>query len=89
MVGKPYKETRGVSHMLREFDADVSHEELVWHRDKRTRAVTPVKCEGWKFQRDNEPPFEMEEGETIVIEAETFHRIIRGSGKLVLEIRES
>lgn len=84
----PYTEQVADNVKLREFAADVDEMDLVWHRDEHTRKVTPIVCDGWMFQYDEHPPQEMKEGETFEIVAETYHRIIKGEGKLVLHIEE-
>lgn len=81
-------ETRDGNVIIREFAEDVLDDELVWHRDKRNRVVIPLECDGWLFQRDNEPPEEMVKGQAISIQAEEFHRIHRGHGRLVVKIIE-
>ena len=64
--------------LLREFSRDVHEEELVWHRDKNTRIVEVVKGIGWKFQRDNQFPVTLREGDCFKIPAEQYHRLIKG-----------
>ena len=87
-MGRVWREITSSDHMIREFDGDISDDSLVWHRDEKDRLVIPIHCEGWMFQMDNEAPFEMRSGHPIKIKAETYHRIIKGSGKLVLKIFE-
>lgn len=84
----PYTEQVTGNTRLREFAADTDEMDLVWHRDANNRKVTPIVCDGWKFQYDEQPPQEMKEGETFEIEARTYHRILKGKGKLVLRIEE-
>ena len=36
------------------FDLSVDSEELVWHRDKKTRFVKVLEGVGWQFQFDND-----------------------------------
>lgn len=85
---RPYTEEIKENYILRTFDVDTDSHELVWHRDRRDREVTIVEGNGWKFQMDNELPTELKKGDVIHIPKETFHRVIRGSGKLVIQIRE-
>lgn len=73
---------------IREFSENVDSNELVWHRDKKSRVIIPIQCEGWFFQKDNEPPEELIPNVSIFIEAERYHRIIKGSGPLILKILE-
>ena len=72
----------------RVFEEDVFDEELIWHRDRKDRDVYVIEANGWKFQFDNELPFELQEGDTLHIRKMDYHRIIRGIGKLVLKIVE-
>lgn len=72
----------------RKFTENVSSEELVWHRDKRDRIVKVLESGNWKIQFDNQLPVSMKEGDSIFIEKESFHRVIKGDGDLVVEIVE-
>lgn len=74
---------------LREFSESVESEELVWHRDRCDRVVKVIEGTGWKFQLDNELPKKLKAGDTISIPAETYHRLHKGTSKLVVEITES
>lgn len=85
---KPYTQEIENDVIKRTFDKDTETSELVWHRDKKDREVTIIEGNGWKFQMDNELPTELKSGDVLNIPKETFHRVIRGSGKLVIEIRE-
>ncbi len=86
---KPY-----IERILREnvkarlFPKDTLEENLVWHRDENNRIVEVVHSEGWLFQRDNEVPILLKDGDILKIEANEWHRIIKGSGGLVLKITE-
>jgi quercetin dioxygenase-like cupin family protein len=73
---------------IRTFSKDVLSEELVWHRDKNNRTVTILEGEGWKFQRDNELPISLSKGDTLEIEAYSYHRIIKGNTDLKIKIEE-
>ena len=66
----------------------VDESELVWHRDRKDRTVKIIECDGWKFQQDNKLPVELHEGDTINIKAFEYHRILKGTGSLVVEITE-
>ena len=85
---KPYKQNHFSNVIIREFDLDISHKELVWHRDKRDRLVEVLEGEGWEFQYDNDLPFVLEKGDMIVIPKETYHRVKKGNSKLVIKIIE-
>lgn len=84
----PYNEKVNKNILIREFPEDVLETDLVWHRDKKTRTITPIKCDRWLFQFDNQRPFIMKEGISIVVVKDTYHRILKGNGKLILEIKE-
>ena len=49
---KPYKESIQIQHntdevyTIREFSEDVNEDELVWHRDKKTRKLSVLKANG-------------------------------------------
>ena len=70
------------------FREHVDESELVWHRDRKDRTVKIIECDGWKFQQDNKLPVELREGDTINIKAFEYHRILKGTGSLVVEITE-
>ena len=87
--GNPYNEvSEGNNTYIREFSVDTDSSELVWHRDKEDREVTILEGSGWKFQYDNELPFELNEGDTINIKKLEYHRIIKGSSDLIIKIEE-
>ena len=64
----PFKEQQVDSQLfIREFSADVDEMELIWHTDREDRIVNVVKGNNWKFQFDEQLPFEMIDGIDIVI----------------------
>ena len=81
---KPYTEEileqhgTGETYILRTFHEDVDDEELVWHRDRRTRKVTPLVTNNWSLQFDDRPPFKLQPGVEVVIIKETYHRLLKG-----------
>lgn len=91
---KPYTEQRLVQegtnqhYIIRTFDKDVLEEELVWHRDKRARKVTPLTANEWKYQLEDCLPHEFKEGIEITIPRMMYHRVIKGKGQLVVRIME-
>lgn len=85
---KPYQEVINNNSRLREFKIDVDNDELVWHKDEKDRYVTILEGENWQFQRDNELPFILKEGDTIFIAKETYHRVLKGSSNLLINIIE-
>ena len=76
--------------IIRKFRGDVDAEELVWHRDRRHRVVQVLESRGWFFQRDDELPVPMSEGDSFLIPARSWHRAIKRkeSGDLVIKITE-
>ena len=87
--GKPYHEfDLQCNEKLRLFYEGVSEEDLVWHRDLKTRHVSVMDGEGWKLQMDNEQPLELKIGDKHTIPKMVYHRLIKGTGNLVLRIRE-
>ena len=84
----PYKEVIESNVIVRTFSEDVESEELVWHRDKNDRVVEVIQSNGWKFQMDNELPKTLESGNVVEIPKETFHRVIKGEGNLIIKIKE-
>lgn len=85
----PYKQENLESGVIkRTFDTDVDPSELVWHRDKRHRVVTPTNESDWMIQFDNELPKKLIIGESIIIPKESYHRVIKGTNNLIVEIEE-
>jgi quercetin dioxygenase-like cupin family protein len=84
----PYTEDTQDGYIIREFDSNISNEELVWHRDKKNRVVEIIEGSGWRLQMDNKLPIELKEGMVLEIPKETYHRIGRGNTKLVIKIKE-
>jgi hypothetical protein len=88
-TGKPYKDTPlDYNRFVRKFYHSVESDELIWHRDKKNRTVKVLEGNGWFLQFEDKLPEEMKKNEVYRIEAETYHRIIKGKGNLILEIRE-
>ena len=71
---------------LREFSADVDEMDLIWHTDREDRIVHVLEGNNWKFQFDEQLPFEMIKGIDIVIPKGTIHRIIKGDGPLKIKV---
>lgn len=86
----PYTEKKIEDNVfLRTFSENTSEEELKWHWDEEDREIIPVHVgpvqeTDWMFQMDNELPKKIEE--TIFIPAGKWHRLIKGTGNLVLRI---
>ena len=74
--------------ILREFSRDSNPDELHWHRDYHDRTILVVESGGWALQFDNKLPKVMNEGDIYFVKAGSWHRVIKGSGRLVVEIKE-
>ena len=86
-TGRPYSQLEQDGYILREFSKETTSLELVWHRDKVDRYVEPVKESDWLFQLDNDIPRKLGKSK-LFIPKETYHRLIKGSGDLVVKIWE-
>ena len=72
----------------RTFSKDVDEMSLIWHTDQEDRTVTVLEGKGWQFQRDNELPLALSEGDNIFIPKGQIHRIIKGQTDLKLKIEK-
>lgn len=84
---RPYTEEIKDGYILREFLESTPSFEFVWHRDKQDRVIQATHDNDWLFQLDNEPPKRIEKNK-LFIPKETYHRLIKGNGNLVLKIWE-
>lgn len=86
----PFSEKKvGNKLFLREFREDVDSEELVWHQDQEDRRVKVIESNGWKVQLDDQLPVLLKEGSTYSIPAYVYHRVIKGSGRLLIEVEKN
>lgn len=81
----PFQEKKvSKQEYIRTFSEETSDHELKWHQDREDRTIVPVSKTDWLFQRDNQLP------EPIVgvinIKADEWHRIIKGTGDLVVRV---
>jgi len=72
----------------RTFDVTLDELELVWHEDEYDRKVTPLNENDWEFQFDNQVPQSLKKGESIFIKKGQFHRILKGTTPLSVNIKE-
>ena len=84
----PFKQNRKGSLLIREFSKDVESSELVWHRDRTDRHVKVRSGKGWQLQLENSLPENLVPGEIYFIPKNTYHRVIKGQQRLVVEIKE-
>ena len=84
----PFEQQIIDNKILRTFSPDVELDELKWHQDLKSRYVTIIEDGGWKYQTENCLPVDLNKGQVIEIPKMTWHRVIRGNQKLVVEIIE-
>lgn len=71
---------------IRTFAADADNSDLCWHRDREKRTVKVIEGEGWSLQLDNCIPMRLITGRQYKIPKEEYHRLIKGTTDLVVEI---
>ena len=71
---------------IRTFSKDVNAMDLIWHMDDEDRNIEVLEGKGWKFQRDNELPLDLKEGDNIFIPRHQVHRVIKGKTDLKIKI---
>lgn len=88
MVEKlPFSEyTIHPNQYIRKFDSQTNPEDLLWHWDEEDRIIESIEFTDWQFQFDNQLPQNFD-GE-IQIPKGTWHRLIKGSGDLILSIQK-
>lgn len=71
---------------VRTFAETVTEEDLQWHWDDQDRIVTPLHETDWELQLDNQLPQSMHPGVSYYIPAGVWHRVLRGTGALEIEV---
>ncbi len=69
---------------LRTFSSDLEDDELKWHWDDEDREVYPTHETDWMFQFDDSLPIKITK--KIFIKKGDYHRLIKGTGDLILKI---
>lgn len=82
---QPYLEEKKDGYLIRGFSQDTPSFEFVWHRDREDRIVEAMHDTDWQFQLDNEFPVRLTK-DKLFIPKETYHRVIKGTGDLVVKI---
>ena len=82
--GKPYIDQIVNDRLIRRFSKDTEPHLLKWHMDEEDRIVYSLNENDWKFQFDNEIPIPFDG--VIKIKKGIFHRIIKGTTDLILQI---
>jgi len=81
----PFKQKKVSSDkVIRTFSQDTPSEEFKWHRDAEDRIIRPLQETDWKIQIDNQLPVAIKG--IMEIPAGVYHRVIKGTGNLHLEI---
>ena len=88
MFKKPYTETLKNDIKTRVFEPTILESDLKWHRDKNCRYIQVCSGNNWKIQIENKLPFTLVEGKTYYINSKKWHRLIKGSDKLIIKIKE-
>lgn len=86
---KPYVNIHQPDGSFERTFEDAEEMELVWHRDREDRTVVPVSGDGWMLQMENCLPVPLERDKKYFIQKGVYHRLIRGSTPLVINIREN
>ena len=85
----PFTETKVKNNtVIREFSKDTDSDELIWHLDREDRTVRVIESNGWQLQLDNQLPVLLEGKKEYKIPKYMYHRVIKGEGKLVVEIEK-
>ena len=84
-MARPYTETQSGDFVIREFLEETPSFEFVWHREKEDRFVKSTHDTDWMFQLDNQIPQRLSQN-LLFIPKETYHRLIKGTGDLKVEI---
>jgi len=84
----PFEQIEKEGKLIRTFSTNVDSEELMWHQDLKDRNVTVIEGSGWLFQMENELPIKLEDAKQIFIPKLAWHRVLKGNGRLIVEIEE-
>lgn len=84
----PFDEIKEGNIKKRRFSETINENELKWHFDEKDRKVKIIKSNGWQIQMDNKLPITLKEGSSLFIPKGVYHRIIKGSGNLIVEVNE-
>ena len=85
--GLPFKQKVINGFRIRTFSEHVEDKELKWHQDLEDRYVKPLHETDWKVQLDDDLPIPLTENNEIYIPEGVWHRLIKGSGELKLQVK--
>jgi hypothetical protein len=83
---RPFHEEVVLDKKIRTFCPDSNPYDLVWHFDNENRIVKPLNENDWLYQEDNKLPVKIDH--EIIIPKGLYHRIIKGTTELKVEITE-
>ncbi len=82
----PFKEIRISNDIrIRKFMQSSKDDEFVWHRDEEDRTIACRYPTNWMIQLEDGLPKKIGE-DPIFIPAKTWHRLIKGTGDLEVQI---
>jgi hypothetical protein len=81
----PYKNIETTDeYIIRKFDENIDPVELMWHRDNEDRIVEALESTDWLVQLDDSLPIVL--NKPIFIPKHMYHRVIKGTGNLLVKI---
>ena len=84
-IMQPYKDLEITdSYIIREFSQNIDPIELMWHRDDQDRTIEILGETDWAIQLEDSLPISL--NERIFIKRHEWHRVIKGTGNLLLKI---
>lgn len=87
VIETPYTDIESSkTEVVRRFSQDIDPTELLWHRDDENREIISENSTDWMIQLDNALPVSL--NNTITIPRHEWHRLIKGSGDLILKIKK-
>jgi hypothetical protein len=84
----PFKEEQQEDYYIRTFSSVLNETELKWHFDEEDRVVICEHDTDWMFQMDDELPIQIKKNTPIFIHEGTYHRIIKGTGDLIVKVKK-
>jgi hypothetical protein len=68
----PFKQFEENDKLIRVFEENIDASELIWHQDREDRTIKVIP---------------LKKGQELFIPKMTYHRVIKGTGPLVVEVR--
>lgn len=82
----PFKESVLGGKFIRVFSEDTDEAEFMWHMDKEDRLIKSLTKTNWLIQLDNQLPQPLTE--EIFIPKGVYHRLLKGTGDLTIELKK-